>query len=261
MSIRQSFSWWCFAGHGVPDDVLLTRAQALGYQAVELLGPELFGRARDSGLAIASHGGHGSISSGLNDPAQHARIEQELHASLALAVEYAIPNLIVFSGERREGLTEAEGAENCAQGLRRVAGAAEEAGVTLILELLNSRVDHPGYQCDHTDWGIQVCEMVGSPRVKLLYDIYHMQVMEGDVISRIRANHAHFGHYHTAGVPGRHDLDDMQELNYPPIMRAISETGYAGYVGQEFIPKGDPLGALEAAFRICAGSPERGKSG
>ena len=201
---------------------------------------------------IASHGGHQSISSGLNDVTQHDRIEAEIHKNLALAVKYEIPNLIVFSGERRAGLSEAEGAENCAVGLRRVAKAAEDAGVTLVMELLNSKVDHRGYQCDRSAWGIQVCESVGSPRVKLLYDIYHMQIMEGDIIRTIQEGHAHFGHYHTAGNPGRRDMDDTQELNYPPILRAIAATGYDGYVGHEFIPKGDPVTALRAAFDLCA---------
>ena len=251
MHIRQSISWWCFAGRGVSDDALLQKAKTIGYEAVELIGESHFDRVREAGFVIASHGGHQSISSGLNDVSQHGRIEDEIHKNLALAVTYEIPNLIVFSGERRAGLSEAEGAENCAVGLRRVARAAEDAGVNLVMELLNSRVDHAGYQCDKSDWGIQVCEMVGSPRVKLLYDIYHMQIMEGDIIRSIQDNHAHFAHYHTAGNPGRHDMDDAQELNYPPIMRAILATGYEGYVGHEFIPKGDPLAALEAAYRLC----------
>ena len=251
MSVRQSFSWWCFTGRGVADHDLLKAAKSAGYQAVELIGEELFDKARDYGLVIASHGGHQSISGGLNDLAQHDRIVNEIHASLALAVTHQIPNLIVFSGDRREGLTEAEGAENCAVGLSRVAEAAEEAGVNLVMELLNSRVDHPNYQCDHTEWGVRVCEMVGSPRVKLLYDIYHMQVMEGDIIRTIQTNHTHFVHYHTAGNPGRHDLDQTQELNYPTILRAIQATGYDGYVGHEFIPKRNPIAALQAAYDLC----------
>ncbi len=148
-------------------------------------------------------------------------------------------------------LDDASGAETTATGLRRVAKAAEDAGVTLVLELLNSKVDHHDYQCDHTAWGVQVIDWVDSPSVKLLYDIYHMQIMEGDIISTIRTHHRAFGHYHTAGNPGRHDLDDTQELNYPPIMRAILETGYTGYVGQEFIPRGDGAAALKAAWDLC----------
>ncbi len=251
MPIRQSISWWCFANKGVADDVLLQKAKTIGYEAVELIGADRFDMARDSGFVIASHGGHQSISKGLNDPAEHDRIEGEIHKNLALAARYAIPNLIVFSGERREGLSEEAGIENTARGLQRVAKAAEDAGVTLALELLNSKVDHAKYQADHTAWGVSVCERVGSPRVKLLYDIYHMQIMEGDVIRTLTDNVAHIGHYHTAGNPGRRDMDDTQELNYPPIMRAIAATGYDGYVGHEFIPVGDPIAALKAAYDLC----------
>lgn len=251
MPIHQSVSWWCFANKGVDDAALLQKAKAIGYEAVELLGADRFDMAREAGFVIASHGGHQSISRGLNDIIEHDRIEGEIHKNLQLAVNYDIPNLIVFSGERREGLSEEQGIENTARGLQRVAKAAEDAGVTLVLELLNSKVDHAKYQADHTAWGVAVCEQVGSPRVKLLYDIYHMQIMEGNVISCIQQNHAQFGHYHTAGVPGRHDLDQKQELNYPPIMRAIAAAGYEGYVGHEFIPSGDPIAALKAAYDLC----------
>ncbi len=251
MPINQSVSWWCFAGRGVDDDTLLAQAASIGYRAVELIGESLFDKVRDAGLVIASHGGHQSISRGLNDVGEHDRIVAEIERSLALAVRYEIPNLIVFSGDRRAGLTDDEGAQNTARGLQRVAKAAEDAGVTLVIELLNSKVDHGGYQCDRSAWGVRVCEMVGSPRVKLLYDIYHMQIMEGDIIRTIQDHHAHFAHYHTAGVPGRQDMDDTQELNYPPIMKAIAETGYDGFVGHEFIPKGDPIEALRAAYDLC----------
>ncbi len=251
MSIRQSVSWWCYAGRGVPDDVLLRGAKSIGYEAVELIDESLFDRARDAGLLIASHGGHQGIERGLNDPAEHGRIEGEITRSLALAQKYQIPNLIVFSGSRRPDLSDEEGIENTVRGLSRVTAAAEQAGVNLVIELLNSKVDHKGYQCDHTAWGVEVCRRVASPRVGLLYDIYHMQIMEGDVISCIHQNNRHFLHYHTAGVPGRHDLDDTQELNYPPILRAIADSGYDGYVGHEFIPKGAPLAALEAAYHLC----------
>ena len=251
-AIRQSVSWWCFAGRGVPDDALLQHIQAIGYPAIELTEERLFDQSRDLGLVVASHGGHQGIDRGLNDPREHDRIESEIHANLVLAQKYAIPNLIVFSGGRREGLSEEEGIENTALGLARVSKAAEDAGVTLVLELLNSKVDHKGYQCDHTAWGVEVCRRVGSSRVKLLYDIYHMQIMEGSLIQTIREDHAWFGHYHTAGVPGRHDLDDTQEIHYPPVLRAITETGYDGYVGHEFIPKGDPVAALREAYHLCS---------
>ena len=252
MPIRQSISWWCFTGHGVSDGDLLQQAKSLGYQAVELIGEELFDQVRDVGLVIASHGGHQSIERGLNNRAEHDRIEAEITHNLALAQKYQIPNLIVFSGGCRPGLSEEEGIENTVRGLSRVKAAAEQAGVNLVIELLNSKVDHKGYQCDHTAWGVEVCRHVASPRLKILYDIYHMQIMEGNVVSRIQESSAHFLHYHTAGVPGRHDLDDTQELNYPPILRAIAATGYDGYVGHEFIPKGNPIEALKQAFDLCA---------
>lgn len=251
MPIHQSVSWWCFSGKGVEEDALLKKAKEIGYEAVELINANMFDKVRDAGLRIASHGGHASISSGLNDPTQHSRIEGEIHKNLELAVRYNIPNLIVFSGERREGLSEEQGAENTVEGLRRVSGAAEKAGVNLVIELLNSKVDHKNYQCDRSTWGIGVCKAVGSPRVKLLYDIYHMQIMEGDVIRTIRERHEYFAHYHTAGNPGRNDMDDTQELLYKPIMRAILETGYTGFVGHEFIPKGEPIAALKAAYELC----------
>ena len=165
---------------------------------------------------------------------------------LALAQEWGIPNLICFSGNRR-GLDDAAGAENTAAGLRRVARAAEEAGITLVLELLNSKVDHPDYQCDRTEWGVKVCTWVNSPRVKLLYDIYHMQIMEGDLIRTIQTHHTWFGHYHVAGNPGRHEPDDSQEINYPAVYRAIRETGYDGFIGVEFVPSVEPVAALRAA--------------
>ena len=251
MPLRQSFSWWSFAGRGVPDEELLQKAKALGYDGVEMIGEDYFDQAHDLGFVIASHVGHQSIDRGWNDLSQHPRLEAEMHVSLTLAQKHHIPNLVVFSGIRREGLTDEAGLETTALGLARIAPAAEDAGVTLILELLNSKVDHPGYQCDRTAWGVEVCRRVNSPRVKLLYDIYHAQVMEGDLIQTIEADHAEIGHYHTAGNPGRQDLDQFQEIAYPPIFRAIAGTSYAGFIGHEFIPKGDPLAALQAAYDLC----------
>ncbi len=249
--IKQSVSGWCFVPGLLTAEQLLRAAAETGYAGVELLPAEHWPAAREHELAIVSTQAHASISSGLNRREQHDRIEREILASLRLAEQWGIPNLICFSGERA-GLPNAEGAEIAAEGLRRVAPAAEAAGVTLVLELLNSKVDHPDYQCDHTAWGVQVCRMVGSPRVKLLYDIYHMQIMEGNIIQTIRDHGALFGHYHTAGVPGRHEIDDTQELSYPAIVRAIAATGYDGYLGQEFVPTGDPLVALRSAFEICS---------
>lgn len=249
-SIKQSVSWWCFAEVGMTPQQLLRTVADIGYQAVELVEPEHWPLIKEYGLTIASTNGGLSIERGLNRRERHTQLEQQIRTAIAQAEQWNIPNVIVFSGNR-EGLEDQAGAEITAEGLSHVAKAAEDAGVTLIIELLNSKVDHPDYQCDRTAWGVEVCRMVNSPSVKLLYDIYHMQIMEGDIIRTIRDNHAYFAHYHTAGNPGRHELDATQELNYPPIIRAILETGFDGYLGQEFIPQGDPIVALQQAFDLC----------
>ncbi len=256
MRIKQSFCYGLYRREGMSLDELCAEAAEIGYAATELWHrgedfEELVAAAGSSGLAVASMCGHASLQVGLNDPAEHDRIEAELRESIDVAAERGIPGLICFSGNRREGLTDAEGIDVCAAGLKRVAGYAEAKGVNLNVELLNSKVDHAGYQCDHTAWGVAVCEQVASPRVKLLYDIYHMQIMEGDVIRTIRDNIAHIGHFHTAGNPERRDMDDDQELNYTGICRAIAATGYDLYLGHEFVPKADPVEALRAAFATC----------
>lgn len=225
----------------------MAAAREIGFDGLEMVPPEHRQEVRDAGLKMASTVGHGSISDGLNRRENHARIEQELLASIEEAVTWDIPNLICFSGERR-GLDDRAGIEATVEGLRRVSGTAEKAGVTLVLELLNSKRDHPDYQCDRTSWGVEVCQQVGSPRVKLLYDIYHAQIMEGDIIETIRNHHPHFGHYHTAGCPGRNEMNDAQELNYPAIMQAIRSTGYTGWLGHEFVPTLDPVVGMRQAF-------------
>lgn len=248
--MRQSFAWWGFARQGIDHQHLLREAARIGYQGVDFLPEEQWGFARDLGLTAAAIGGHQSLTDGLNRRENHDRIAGEIEKKLETASDWGVGNLIVFSGNRN-GMTDEEGAEITAEGLRRVAPLAEQAGVTLTLELLNSKVDHRDYQADRTAWGVKVCELVGSPRVKLLYDIYHMQIMEGDVIRTIRESHDHFSHYHTAGNPGRKDLDEEQELYYPAIVRAIQATGFEGFLAHEFTPKGDAIAALEAAFRVC----------
>jgi hydroxypyruvate isomerase len=248
--IRQSVTWGTARRAGATAEEAIRRVAEIGFVAIEMAPPELWPAIRAAGLAIPIVSGHRSLQEGLNDPAQHDRIEQELRASIRRAAEHGIPSLITFSGNRR-GLGDDEGVENCARGLRRVIRDAEEYGVNLCMELLNSKVDHPDYQCDHTAWGVKVCEAVGSPRCKLLYDIYHMQIMEGDLIRTIRANIRYIGHFHTAGNPGRNNLDETQEIYYPAVMRAIADTGYEGYVGHEFGPKGDPVQALRQAFAAC----------
>lgn len=248
--IRQSFSWWCFVRDASHAEHVVSGAAKIGYEACELLGEDFWPLARRYGLTIAAVPGHESLTDGLNRRANHERIEQEVRRRLEQAVAWGIPNLICFSGNRN-GLDDRTGLEVTAEGLARLAPLAEDAGVTLVLELLNSKVDHPDYQADHTAWGLEVCRMVGSPRVKLLYDIYHMQIMEGDVIRTISDSATAIGHYHTAGVPGRRDMDETQELYYPAIMRAVANTGYGGFVGHEFIPKGDPVEALRRAYELC----------
>jgi hydroxypyruvate isomerase len=249
-NVRQSVLWWCFVPNLLTPESLLKSTAEIGYEAVELVEPEYWQLVKDHGLKIASMKGHESIPDGLNRRENQARIERELRVSIALAAQWNVPNVICFSGSRN-GIHDEIGAEITAENLIHIASAAESAGVTLVLELLNSKVDHPDYQCDKTAWGIKVCQMVDSPNVKLLYDIYHMQIMEGDVIRTIRDNAQWFAHYHTAGNPGRHEIDDSQELNYPAIVRAIVETGYTGYIGQEFVPAGDPVQSLKTAYELC----------
>jgi hydroxypyruvate isomerase len=238
-------------------DRLFAHAKGCGYAAVEMWGRggdflEVVATAERHQLVIASMGGHQSLELGINDPTQHARIAAELEESLAVAARHRIPSLICLSGNRLPGQSEEQAIADSVVLLKRVAPLAERLGVNLNLEMLNSRIDHPGYQCDSLASALAVIERVASPRVKLLFDIYHVQIMEGDVINRMRACSRHIGHFHTAGNPGRHDLDDGQELNYGAICRAIAETPYAGYVGHEFRPRGEPLAAIAAAFTTCA---------
>jgi len=252
-SLQQSFAWWCFDNKGVPMPKLMAEAENIGFTAVEFVPEDQWQMVADSGLKISSIPGHGSLTEGLNQPANFDRNVKEMQANIEKAAKWKIPVLIVFSGNRN-GMDDETGAKNCAEVLSRVAKTAEQAGITLVLELLNSKVDHADYQCDHTAWGVKVCERVGSPSVKLLYDIYHMQIMEGDIIRTIRTHHPHFGHYHTAGNPGRGPMNGDQELHYPPIYRAIADTGYTGYVAHEFVPQGDPLKELRDAYEQCVRS-------
>jgi len=256
MRIKQSVCYPIFRSSEMDLDWLFGTIAEIGYAAVEIWErgddfEEVVELARKHHLAIASMTGHGSLADGLNKRSNHERIEEELRASIDIAAQVGIPGLICFSGNRQPYQSELEAIEAVADGLRRIAPYAEQKGVNLNLELLNSKVNHPGYQCDHTAWGVAVCERVGSPRVKLLYDIYHMQIMEGDLICTIRENIKWIGHFHTAGNPGRRDMDDTQELNYAGICRAIAQTGYDLYVGHEFVPKGDLAEALRSAFELC----------
>ncbi len=256
MRIKQSLCYPIFKPKDMSLDDLFRIGAEIGYAAVELWsrGPdfdEVVELAHRHKLAVASMSGHNSLPDGLNKRSNHDRIEDELKTSIDIAAKCGIPGLICFSGNRQPYQTEIEAIEAVADGLRRVAPYAEAKGINLNMELLNSKVDHPGYQCDHTAWGVAVCERVNNPRVKLLYDIYHMQIMEGDVIRTIRANIKWIGHFHTAGNPGRNDMDDTQELNYSGICSGIAATGYDLFVGHEFVPKGDLIEAMRRTFILC----------
>jgi hydroxypyruvate isomerase len=246
--LKQSACQWCYAK--IPLDDLCVAAKRIGLQSVELLGEKDWATVRSHGLTCAMANGPSTIPIGFNRPDQHDRLVAESERLLPLVAAAGLPNMIVFSGNR-DGMSDGEGLENCVRGLQRITPTAERLGVTVCMELLNSKVDHKDYMCDHTAWGAALVRKVGSPRVRLLYDIYHMQIMEGDVIRTIRENVGAIAHLHTAGVPGRHEIDERQELNYPAICRAIVETGYTGYLAQEFVPTDEPLKSLEAAFRIC----------
>jgi hydroxypyruvate isomerase len=249
-NIKQSVVWWCFVPRLSPETFIRAAAE-IGYAGIDQAPREYWPLIRELGMGVSSINGFLPLEVGLNQPDLHDRLEQQVLANLALAKEWGIPNLIVFSGNRN-GLDEVTGADNTIMGLRRLAPAAEAAGVTLGLELLNSKVDHPDYQCDHTAWGLEVVKAVGSPRVKLLYDIYHMQIMEGDLIRTIQMAADYISHIHTAGNPGRNDLDDTQEIHYPGVLQAIAATGYEGYVAHEYLPKGEPVAAMRKTFQDCA---------
>jgi hydroxypyruvate isomerase len=256
LRIKQSLCYPIFLPKGMTLDDLFRTAAGVGYAAIELWnrGDDLevvVETAKRHKLVVSSMCGHTSIQDGLNKRSNHDRIEDELKTSIDLAVKYGIPGLITFSGNRQPFQTDLEAIDACVDGLRRVVPYAERCGINLNMELLNTKVDHPGYQCDHTVWGVSVCEKVNSPRAKLLFDIYHMQIMEGDLIRTIQANIKWIGHFHTAGNPGRRDMDDTQELDYVGICREIASTGYDLYVGHEFMPKADVIQALRTAFELC----------
>ncbi len=249
-SIKHSACRWCYSD--IPLEELCERGQDVGLQSLELLGPKEWPVARKYDLSCAvGNDSWISLTDGFNDPANHKLLQEKYPALIRAAAEAGVPNVIVFSGNRR-GISDEAGLENCAKGLEPLVPIAREAGVTLIMELLNSKVNHKDYQCDHTPWGAALVDKVGSPHFKLLYDIYHMQIMEGDVIATIRQYKDYIAHYHTGGVPGRHEINETQELYYPAIVRAIQETGYTGYLGQEFIPTyEDKIAALAEGLKIC----------
>jgi hydroxypyruvate isomerase len=247
--IHQSVSRWCYKD--IPLDQLCAYSAKIGLQGVDLLQPEEYDVPHRYGLLCTmGYADGGEINKGMNRVENHAAIEAGFRKYIPIAAKAGIPNVITFSGNR-DGLSDEDGARNTVAGLRKIRSIAEDHGVTVCMELLNSKVDHPGYMCDHTAWGIDVVEEVDSPRVKLLYDIYHMQIMEGDLIATITKNHAWFGHFHTGGVPGRHELDNTQEVQWDGVMRGIVATGFTGFVAHEFVPVGDPLTSLRQAVDLC----------
>jgi hydroxypyruvate isomerase len=248
--LRQSVCRWTLPGALAE---VCARVRGLGLTAIDLLHTDEWQTARSAALICSM--GYASrreqfIENGFNDPQNHAMLIEELTSAIPLAADAGVPNVIAMFGNRR-GRSDSEGIANCAAGLGRVAPIAERHGVTVCVELLNSKIDHPDYQGDHTAFGVAVMEKVGSPRVKLLYDIYHMQIMEGDVIRTIRDSKQWIGHFHTGGVPGRHDIDASQELNYHAVAAAIADTGFAGFIAHEFTAKGEAYAGLAAACRIC----------
>ncbi len=236
----------------IPLEQFLDEVKALGIRGVDLLEPHEWKAATDRGLVCSMTTGYKfGIEDGFNDPSLHNALYENYTILIDKAAEAGISNIICFSGNRH-GLSEEEGLENCARALEKVVKYAEHKNVCMVMELLNSKVDHPDYQCDHTEWGVALCEKIGSEHFGLLYDIYHMQIMEGDVIATIRKYHQYIRHFHTGGVPGRHEIDETQELYYPAIMKAIVETRFNGFVAQEFVPTwDDPIKALAMGVEIC----------
>lgn len=248
--LRQSVSRWCY--RDIPLDTLCVTAAKIGLEGIDLLQPAEYEVPRRYGLRCTM--GYAAdmmtIANGLNRLEHHDAIERAFRIGIPQAARAGVPNVIAFSGNRR-GLSDEQGAANTVIGLNRLKRIAEDHGVTICLELLNSKRDHPDYMADHTAWGVRVAQAVASPRVKLLYDIYHMQIMEGDLIDTIRKNIAWIGHFHTGGVPGRHNLDDTQEVNWNAVAKCVADLRFDGYFAHEFVPTGDPLTALAQAVRTC----------
>jgi hydroxypyruvate isomerase len=249
-AIHQSVCRWCYKDVSI--DKLCQWAASLGLKGVDLLEISEYEIPHRYGLICTmGYAGGGTIPDALNRVENHDAIEAAFRKNIPIAAKAGVPNVITFAGSRR-GMSDEEGARNTIAGLNRLKPIAEANGVTICLELLNSKVNHPDYMADHTAWGARVMHEVNSPRVKLLYDIYHMQIMEGDLIDTIRQNIAVLGHFHTGGVPGRHEIDATQEIQYAAVMKAIADSNFSGYVAHEFIPTGDPLASLRQAVSICS---------
>jgi hydroxypyruvate isomerase len=248
--IKQSVCRWCYGK--IPLDQLCDAAKEMGLLSIDLMEVQDFPTLEKHGLICAMVSGvPGGITQGLNRPQNHERIARFMEQTIPIVAEHGYPNIICFSGNRN-GMPDSQGMENCLVGLKAIVPVAEKHKVTVCMELLNSKHDHKDYMCDHSAWGVELCQRVGSEYFKLLYDIYHMQIMEGDLITTIRDNHACLAHFHTGGVPGRGEIDDTQETCYPAVMRAIADCGFKGFVAQEFVPKRpDALASLKQCVQIC----------
>ena len=249
-NIRHSVCSWCYPDLSLDELCLL--AKDIGLVGIDLIGPEGWPTLKKYGLiSTMCNGAELSLTEGFNDKKYHGQLIENYTKQIELVAAAGYTNLICFSGNRN-GMDDETGLQNCVAGLEQILPLAEKKGVIIQMELFNSTVDHPDYMCDNTAWGIELCKRLDSPNFKLLYDIYHMQIEEGDIIRTIREHHRYFGHYHTAGVPGRNEIEENQELFYPAIMKAIVETGYTGFVAQEFIPtRKDPTLSLRKAIALC----------
>jgi hydroxypyruvate isomerase len=246
--LKQSAARWCYKEMSIDD--LCRNGAEMGLSAIDLVRPEEWPTLQKYNLVSSMVYSAGTIPDGWNRTENHDRLEKEMREGIERAAAAKLPNVITFSGNRR-GLSDEQGKENCIRGLRRVKKMAEDNGVTICLELLNSKINHHDYQCDHTAWGVDVMKGVDSPHVKLLYDIYHMQIMEGDIIRTIRENIQYIGHFHTGGVPGRHELDDTQELQWRTVAKAIADLNFQGFFAHEFEPTKDPMTSLRQAVTLC----------
>jgi hydroxypyruvate isomerase len=247
--LKQSAARWCYRKIALDD--LCQAAVRFGMKGLDLVNHEDWATIQKYGLTPAMTPGAGTIPIAWNRKENHDALEKEMRGNIELASAAKVPNVITFSGNRK-GMSDEEAKDNCVAGLNRVKAMAEDKNVTICMELLNSKVDHKDYQCDHTAWGVEVIKRVDSPRVRLLYDIYHMQIMEGDVIRTIRDNIQYIAHFHTGGVPGRHELDDTQELQWRTVAKAIADLNFQGFFAHEFNPVRDPLQSLEQAIKLCA---------
>jgi hydroxypyruvate isomerase len=251
--LKQSVCYWTYQKWYPNLDDFCQEAARIGLKGIDLVTPDQYATVKKHGLmpAMTAASGANTIPIGLNRPENHEKVLEVLRSDITAAANAGVPNVITFSGNRR-GMPDNEGLENCAAGLNKIKAFAEEKGVTINLELLNSKVNHKDYMADHSAWGVALMKRVNSPRVKLLYDIYHMQIMEGDLIRTIRENIAFFGHFHTGGNPGRHEIDDTQEVNWRAVARAVADLNFQGFFAHEFIPVNTPpIKSLEQAYQIC----------